>query len=136
MAGGGDFCDAGCVFFPAPGFQGATWRRQRLGPARRSLVGLTHAVSTRRIVQGLHHLHAESVEPWDAIICTSRAVQGAVRRQFEAEAEFVRARFGAARVPQPRLPVIPLGVDAAAFAPREGARERMRASAPLATPWW
>jgi glycosyltransferase involved in cell wall biosynthesis len=127
LAGGGDWAEAGCVFFPAPGFQGAAWRRQRLGSTRCSLVGLTHTVSTRRIMEGFHHLHAEPVEAWDAIICTSRAVQGVVRRQFEAEAEFFRARFGAIRVPQPRLPVIPLGVDAAAFAPREGARERVRA---------
>jgi len=128
LQGGGDFADAGCVFFPAPGFQSAAWRRQRLGPARVSLVGLTHTVSTRRIIEQLHHLQSEPVEEWDAIICTSRAVRAVVARQFEAEAAYVRQRFQAGRVPQPQLPVIPLGIDTGAFAPRPGGRERMRAA--------
>ncbi|WP_210528621.1 glycosyltransferase family 4 protein [Rubellimicrobium arenae] len=128
LQGGGDFSDAGCVFFPAPGFQGATWRRQRLGPEKVSLVGLTHTVSTRRIIEGFHALMSEPVEPWDAIICTSRAVRSVVARQFEAEAQYFRQRFGATRVPQPQLPVIPLGVEAAAFRPRAGARAAMRAA--------
>ncbi len=128
LQGGGDFSQAGCVFFPGPAYQGASWRRQRLGPQNCSLVGLTHTVSTRRIIEGFHALMSEPVEEWDAIICTSRAVRSVVARQFEAEADYFRQRFGATRVPQPQLPVIPLGVEAAAFAPRPGGREAMRAS--------
>ncbi|TNC74230.1 glycosyltransferase family 4 protein [Rubellimicrobium roseum] len=128
LLGGGDFGDAGCVFFPAPSFQAAAWRRQRLGPERLSLVGLTHTVSTRRIIESLHALMSEPVEEWDAIICTSRAVRSVLARQFAAEAAYFRQRFGATRVPQPQLPVIPLGVDAAAFASRPGAREGFRAA--------
>lgn len=126
LRGGGDFTDAGTVFFPTPGYQGATWLRQRFGPARCSLVGLTHTVSTRRIIEGFHELHSEPCEDWDAIICTSRAVQSVVAQQFAHEAAYFRARFGAARVPQPQLPVIPLGINADDFAPRDGARARMR----------
>lgn len=119
---------AGTIFFPTPGFQGVPWQRMRHGAASCSLVGITHTVSTRRIIEGLHQMLAEPVEPWDAVICTSHAVKSVVARQFEAEAEFTRARYGASRVPQPRLPVIPLGIAAADFAPRDGARARMRAA--------
>ncbi|WP_176556135.1 glycosyltransferase [Rubellimicrobium rubrum] len=126
LQGGGDFSAADCVFFPGPGYHGASWRRQRLGPQNCSLVGLTHTVSTRRIIEGLHALMSEPVEEWDAIICTSRAVQSVVARQFEMEADYFRQRFGARRVPQPQLPVIPLGIDAAAFVPRPGGREAIR----------
>jgi glycosyltransferase involved in cell wall biosynthesis len=125
---GGDFTGFGCVFFPGPNYKGATWRRQRLGPNRVSLVGVTHTVSTRKIVERFHSLMSEPVEDWDAIICTSRAVRSVVARHFESEAEYFRCRFGATRVPQPQLPIIPLGVNASAFAPREGAREVMRAA--------
>jgi len=124
---GGSFADAGCIFFPSPGFRHFGWHRQRFGPNTVSLVGITHTVATRRIVESLHETIAQPVEDWDAIICTSHAVKSVVERHLEAETGFFRQRFGARRVPLPRLPMIPLGVDAAAFAPLPGARERMRA---------
>ena len=126
LNGAPDFLDAGTVFFPTPGFSRAPWLRLRGDPARCSLVGITHTVSTRRIIEGLHALMSEPVEDWDAIICTSRAVRSVVARQFAEEEAFFRARFGATRVPQPQLPVIPLGIETADFAPRDGARARMR----------
>ncbi len=128
LRGSSDFTAAGTVFFPTPGFQSAAWRRLRYGAFRCSLVGLTHTVSTKRIIENLHGLMSQPVEPWDAIICTSRAVQSVVKRQFELETEFFRHRFGATRMPLPQLPVIPLGIETADFAPQPGARERLRAA--------
>lgn len=121
-----DFAKYGTVFFPTPGYQSAAWQRARTDPRSCSLVGITHTVSTRKIIEALHHLMLQPVYPWDAIICTSRAVQSVVARQFEMEADFIRARFGATRVPQPKLPVIPLGIHAADFAPSDAARTTMR----------
>lgn len=128
LRGDADFTAAGCVFFPTPGYQSAAWRRLRFGPQRASLVGLTHTVSTRRIIESLHAMMSQPVEPWDAIICTSRAVQSVVKRQMELEAEFFRQRFGATRMPMPQLPMIPLGIETADFAPLPGARDRLRAA--------
>ena len=128
LRGGADFTGAGTVFFPTPGYQRAAWLRQRWGQASCSLVGITHTVSTRRIIENLHNQMSEPVEDWDAIICTSRAVQSVVARQFALEAEYFRQRYGATRVPQPQLPVIPLGIAADDFAPLPGARERLRAA--------
>jgi glycosyltransferase involved in cell wall biosynthesis len=125
--GGADFTRAGTIYFPTPGYQRAAWLRQRWGQKSCSLVGITHTVSTRRIIEGFHHQHAEPVEDWDAVICTSRAVHSVVQKHFAIEAEYFRSRFGATRVPQPRLPVIPLGIETADFAPLPGARARMRA---------
>ena len=128
VRGSGPLSHGGCVVFPGPGFQGLTWKRLGRGDPRAcSLVGLTHTVSTRRVIEGLHGLVSEPVEPWDAIICTSRAVQAVVARQFEEEAAFFKDRFGARRVPLPDLPVIPLGISAADFAPRPDARAALRA---------
>ena len=56
-------------------------------------------------------------------------MQDAVRRLFEANAEYLRARFGARQVPQPELSLIPLGVDCEAFAPDPAAAARLRKSA-------
>ena len=128
LRGGADFTGPGTVFFPTPGFQRAPWLRQRWGQASCSLVGITHTMSTRRAIEGLHQLMSEPVHDWDAIICTSRAVHSVVARQLDLEADFVRERFGATRVPQPRLPVIPLGIAADDFAPLPDARDRLRAA--------
>ncbi|MGZ9812525.1 glycosyltransferase family 4 protein [Pseudoroseicyclus sp. H15] len=124
---GGDFTGLGTVFFPTPGYSSAPWARLRHGATKASLVGLTHTVSTRRVIEGLHDLIAQPVEEWDAIICTSRAVQSVMQRHFEAESTYFKRRYGARRVPLPQLPVIPLGIHTADFAPRPGAREAMRA---------
>jgi len=126
LKSGAELGKLGTIFFPTPGFHRATWQRLRQGASSCSLVGITHTVSTRRIIEGLHNLLAEPVESWDAIICTSQAVQSVVMGQFEQEAAYFRNRFGAVHMPQPRLPVIPLGVHQADFAPRTGGREAMR----------
>ena len=117
-----DFTQKGTIFFPGPGYLDAAWRRQKFGPAKCSLVGLTHTMSTRRVIEGVHRLMLEPVEDWDAIICTSRAVHSVVAEQLAQEAEFVRQRFDAGRVPLPQLPIIPLGIHADDF--RQGATQR------------
>ncbi|MCB5199351.1 glycosyltransferase family 4 protein [Loktanella sp. TSTF-M6] len=124
---GADFTGVGTIFFPGPGYMQAAWQRQRFGAAACSLVGITHTVSTRRVMEGLHKLLAEPVHDWDAVICTSRAVQSVVARQMEEEVLFYADRFGATRMPIPQLPVIPLGIHADDFAQRDGARAAMRA---------
>lgn len=121
------FTDAGAIFFPGPSYLDAAWRRQRFDPVACSLIGITHTVSTRRVIEGMHTLLGEPVEPWDAIICTSRAVQSVVKKQMELETEYYRARFGATRVPIPQLPLIPLGIHAADFARTDKGRAAMRA---------
>lgn len=127
LRGQSDFTAAGCIFFPTPGYLNATWRRQRFGPEKCSLVGITHTMSTRRVIEGVHNLMAEPVEPWDAIICTSRAVHSVLARQLALEADYLRGRFGATRVPQPQLPIIPLGIHADDFTSSAGLRAEARA---------
>lgn len=127
LSGLGDFSKFGTVFFPVPGFVSAAWRRQRFGANSCSLVGITHTVSTRRVIEQLHAMMLEPIEPWDAVICTSQAVRTVVQRQFDLSAEYIRRRFGATRVPQPQLPVIPLGIETAAFARSNDLRQEARA---------
>ncbi|WP_056029496.1 glycosyltransferase family 4 protein [Loktanella sp. 3ANDIMAR09] len=124
---GADFTGVGTIFFPGPGYMQAAWQRQRFGAAACSLVGITHTVSTRRVMEGLHKLLAEPVHDWDAVICTSRAVQSVVARQMEEDVLFYADRFGATRMPIPQLPVIPLGIHVDDFVQRDGARAAMRA---------
>lgn len=132
LRGPSDFTSQETIFFPGSDFLNANWRRQHFGPKRCSLVGVTHTMSTRRVISDVHKLMLEPVEEWDAIICTSRAVQSVVARQFELEVEFIRQRFGGTRVPLPQLPVIPLGIVASDFEqfPNDRTDIRERFSAP------
>jgi len=45
----------GTIFFPGPGMMSAPWVRQHRGEASCSLVGITHTVSTRRVMRGCTH---------------------------------------------------------------------------------
>lgn len=126
LRGTTDFTKHGAIFFPGPGFLQAPWRRQHFDPKACSLVGITHTVSTRRVMEGLHDLLLQPVEPWDAIICTSRAVHSVVKTQLSEQVAFIKERFDATRVPVPQLPVIPLGINSADFAHSPDARAALR----------
>lgn len=126
LRGTQDFTKFGSVFFPGPGYLDAPWRRQHFDPKACSLIGITHTVSTRRVMEGLHDLLLKPIEPWDAIICTSHAVQTVVKTQMDLQIDYIKQRFGASRVPAPQLPVIPLGINSADFAHNPQARAALR----------
>ncbi|MGG5809812.1 glycosyltransferase [Falsiroseomonas sp. CW058] len=118
----------GCLLLPGPGLGPFAWRRRRLGGAAAfSLVGVTHTVASAGAMDSIAEALTAPVEPWDAIVCTSTAVRAAVTRLLEAEGAWLRRRLGATRIEGPALPVIPLGVDAAALAPDPAVRAEWRA---------
>jgi glycosyltransferase involved in cell wall biosynthesis len=118
----------GAVMLPGPDLSDYAWRRRRIGPARAfSIVGVTHTTASASAMDSIAGLLLAPVQPWDALICTSRAVAGMVRRLLEAEGAYLARRLGATRLTGPLLPVIPLGVDAAAVAPAAEARALWRA---------
>ncbi len=116
----------GTVMLPGPGLDKNAWVRRRVGQRAYSICGITHTVSTRRITDSIFDLMASPVENWDAIICTSKAVQDVVQQQVTEAARYLARRFGARRMPAPMLPIIPLGIDTAKFAHDPAARARWR----------
>ncbi|NBS44523.1 MAG: hypothetical protein EBT34_12480 [Acetobacteraceae bacterium] len=107
---------AGSLFLPGPGLESYAYWRRRSGNQRAfSLCGITHTTSTDRVMDALAHSLTAPVQPWDAIICTSRAVQSMVRRQVQENAHYLQNALGATRIGMPMLPMIPLGVDCDAF---------------------
>ncbi|MGZ6020153.1 MAG: glycosyltransferase family 4 protein [Phenylobacterium sp.] len=91
--------------------------RQRIGPARHSLCGVTHTLATAGTAEGIANILTEAVMPWDALVCTSKAALEVVHQVLGAQADFLRWRFGPqARLRFPQLPVIPLGVHCKDFA--------------------
>ncbi|MGD1925034.1 MAG: glycosyltransferase family 4 protein [Paracoccaceae bacterium] len=118
--------DPGVVFLPGPGLGAHAWPRRRVGQRIYSLCGITHTVSTRRIMEGLFDSLTGPVEEWDAIICTSDAVHSVVKAELDEADTYLRRRFGARRVPRPQLPVIPLGIDTSRFARSDSLRAKWR----------
>jgi len=121
-----DLAKIGCLYIPGPGLMPQAAQRALIDPRAFSLCGITHTTLSARAMDGITSLLTAHVEPWDAVICTSRAVRDTVQSLLEAEAERLTARLGATRFPLPRLPVIPLGIDTASFAIPPQARAEAR----------
>ena len=118
----------GCLLLPGPGLSAHAWRRRRFSDARSfSLIGLTHTTASAGAMDSILDSLIAPVQPWDAIVCTSAAVRGAVRRQLEMQGRYLASRLGATRIEGPALPIIPLGVDCAAFRPDPAERAAWRA---------
>ena len=89
-----------------------SWLRRAAGLDQAySLVGLIHTIAPPAIRQMIGDAALAPTHPWDALVCTSPAVQQAMEAMFEGWAEHLAARLGAVRAPRPQLPLIPLAVD-------------------------
>nr|WP_246717672.1 glycosyltransferase family 4 protein [Microvirga flocculans] len=78
-------------------------------------------------MDGITDLPTAPIQPWDAIICTSRASREVIQTLFARQEEYLSSRLGAGRFIRPQLPVIPLGVDCAAQARHRDGRDGARA---------
>lgn len=114
------------MYYPAANIAGEAWRRVDHGTGAWGICGITHTTSTPGIMQGLFDLRMAPVMEWDALICTSRAVQGAVLTQMDLIDNHIRHRFGAQPPARPMFPVIPLGIHTEDFARNEAARAALR----------
>ena len=125
--------EVGTIMLPAPGLVEPAHLRGRLGDASYSLVGVTHTTASHRVMDALADVPAAPVMPWDAIICTSRAVRATVETVFAGACEELSQRLGTnVAPPLPQLPVIPLGIHTADFAADGDERASARAALGLA----
>lgn len=91
-------------------------RRKYAGERGYSLIGVIHTLGPPASRHAHAMLSVAPVQPWDALVCTSPAVREVFVAMYGEWEGYLRERFGAARIPRPHLPVIPLGVDGAAMA--------------------
>jgi glycosyltransferase involved in cell wall biosynthesis len=124
--------DAQTLWLADPALARHSWERRWFQQDGWSIVGITHTISSGRAVDAIAGLLTAPVQPWDALICTSRAVRRTVQTLLEQEAAYLRARLGATTCTGPELPVIPLGVPCDALAPDPAARARWRAELGIA----
>ncbi|MFH1009195.1 MAG: glycosyltransferase family 4 protein [Candidatus Latescibacterota bacterium] len=116
----------GAVYYPGPGIGQHAWRRGLFGHEKWSLVGITHTTASAGAMDAIEELITAPVQPWDAVICTSRAVKNNVERVLQAQADHLGQRLGATRLVLPRMPVIPLGIHTEDFVFTEAQRSQAR----------
>ena len=115
------------VNYPSPNYATECWRRAQWGDSAYAICGVTHTTATKAIMQGFYDLRAAPQMAWDAVICTSRAVQASVITQMDLADEFLARRFGGKAPARPLLPVLPLGVNCDDYARDPEAGQALRA---------
>ncbi len=118
--------ETGNLFLPGPGLSEWAWRRRIYDQRAFSISGVTHTTASPGAMDSITSMSIAPVQPWDALICTSTAVRKTIERVFDEQEYYLRRRFGARRFVRPELPVIPLGVDCAAFERKDKIRYEWR----------
>lgn len=115
------------LYYPAPIDPAECWRRAPHGSAAWALCGITHTTATQLVMGAIFDLRSAPQMPWDAVICTSSAVQTSVRTLMELAEGHLADRFPGAILPaRPLLPVIPLGIHCDDFRPDPRAGTALR----------
>lgn len=118
----------GALYLPDPGLHPHAWRRRAGDQRAYSLTGITHTTASAGAMDMVADLPLAPVQEWDALICTSRAVKAMIEALLEGQQAYLAERLGARWFPRPQMPIIPLGVDCAKFAPDPAARAAQRAA--------
>lgn len=121
---------AGILYYPGPDIGELAFHRALMGGnaghAAWSLCGITHTTCSAGAMDGLVNLITAPVQPWDAVICTSRTAKDNVSRLLQAQVEYLKDRLNIQKLVLPQLPVIPLGIHTRdfAFSPAQKAAAR------------
>lgn len=103
--------EPGMIFHPGPDLAAHAWARRGGSQQNYSITGVTHTICSHGAMESIGQLLTAPFQPWDALICTSRAVAASVREMLGQYQAYLEARLGACRDTPLHLPVIPLGVD-------------------------
>jgi len=83
----------GTLYLPDPNLGHFAWRRRWLDPKAYSLSGVTHTLASEGVMDQIGALLTAPVEPWDALVCTSKAGKNAVLRVLSEWRDYQTARF-------------------------------------------
>jgi len=119
--------NVGTLFRLDPNLTDMLWTRRLSGKERAfSICGLTHTLSPTAVIEWMSYLTIGPAQPWDALICTSRAARSLVEDLCEQWREYLGERVGATRRAKVHLPIIPLGIDTAPLAHDPARRAALR----------
>ena len=116
---------AGTLYRPDPNIGELAWQRRFHGQRDYSLCGVTHTIASKQMQQMIGELLLAPVQPWDAVICTSKSVRQAYEKIIEDWGGYLENRIGKRPVNPVQLPIIPLGIDCDSF-PQDEKAEQLR----------
>jgi alpha-maltose-1-phosphate synthase len=120
--------ERGLVHLPVPGLAEEARLRAFLGDDTYAISGVAHTIASRVVLEAVAQFSTAPVQPWDALICPSKAVHAALSAVLANTEDQLRTRLGARTFTRPLMPIIPLGIHARRFARIEPARMRWRKS--------
>jgi glycosyltransferase involved in cell wall biosynthesis len=120
--------ELGCVYQPSPTAKDFAFSRNTLNPAAFSTMGVTFTLSSMWAMDQVADLVMPPFKPWDAMICISQAARDFTTQLHGEMREWWSIQTGATCFNTPQLPVIPLGVDCPAFAPKPSHHSDARAA--------
>ena len=82
-----------------------------------SLCGVTHTLCSSTAIDMVASLAVAPIEPWDALVCTSRAARGVVRRILDTWEDYLTHRLGASAESTSSCPSSPWGSIATPLPP-------------------
>lgn len=122
---------AGALVRGHPELADMAWYRRSAGLEQAySMLGVVHTIAPPAMRELISKAAIAPIQPWDALICTSPAVQDALGSMFDEWTDYLADRYGGQTKIKPHLPLLPLGVEGKAFAAladRPDARAAMRA---------
>ena len=124
----GKLREASVLYHPGPDIGLHALRRTLFGDNAWSLCGITHTTASAYSMDSLAQLITAPLQPWDAVICTSKAVKSNVNKVLQTQVEYLKARFNATNFSFPKLPVIPLGIHTAEFSYSDEQKRMARVS--------
>lgn len=110
-------CPVTTIHYPAPLEPRLAWARQFDGRQGYALSGITHTICTVAATRGMTQFITAPFEPFDRMICISKAAVATVKSVTGAYCDYLADRFGGKPEMRFKLEQIPLGVDIAKFRP-------------------
>ncbi len=108
--------EPGVVFFPGPNICEPSFHRGIISRSNSwSVCGITHTTSSALVMDIISNFLTSPIQPWDSLICTSKAVKSNVELIMQSQVDYLKERLGISKLVLPQLPVIPLGVHSSDF---------------------
>ena len=108
--------EAGCLMQPDPNIAPYAWTRRAQDQRAYSLCGISHTMSSAAVMDAVANCVHYPTQEWDAIICPSRAIAGAIQALWDEWRAYLADRAGGRIACPVQLPIVPLGIDTDEFA--------------------
>lgn len=108
--------EPGCLMQPDPNIAPYAWARRAQDQNAYSLCGISHTMSSAAVMDAVANCVHYPTQEWDAIICPSRAIAGAIQALWDEWRAYLADRTGGRIACPVQLPIVPLGIDTEGFA--------------------